>query len=171
LIEEGLNETLGAERRREPVDLTLYEFLKFLHVLMAVVAVGFNATYGIWLSRLPKAPEHAAFVLGGVKILDDRYANPAYGLLMLLGSAMVFGGDLSFTTFWIGASIVLYVALVVLAITLYSPVLRRQVALAEAGRVESDEYRQLTRRGGIVGGILMVIVVVIIFFMVTKPTF
>ncbi len=46
--------------------LGLYEVIKFFHVLLAIVAVGFNATYGIWLARAAKEPEHEAFTLGGV---------------------------------------------------------------------------------------------------------
>jgi uncharacterized membrane protein len=152
------------------VDLTLYSFLKFLHVLMAVVAVGFNASYGIWVSRLATAPEHAPFVLRGIKFLDDRFANPAYALLLILGLAMVWESGIPLSTLWISASLILYVALVVLAVAGYSPALRQQVALAEAGRIDSDEYRQVAKRGGIIGGILGVMVVVIIFLMVTKPT-
>jgi uncharacterized membrane protein len=153
------------------MNLTLYSFLKFLHVLMAVVAVGFNASYGIWLARAAREPEHAAHVLRGIKILDERFANPAYLLLLVLGMAMVWESGIGFSTFWIAASLVLYVVLVALAVGGYTPALRRQVELAEAGHVGSDEYRQVAKRGGVIGGILGAIVVVIIFFMVTKPTF
>jgi uncharacterized membrane protein len=152
------------------VNLTLYSFLKFLHVLMAIVAVGFNASYGIWLARVAREPEHALHVLQGIRVLDERFANPAYGLLLLLGLAMVWESGIPFSTFWIAGSLVLYVVLVAVAITLYSPALRKQVTLAEAGRVGTEEYRAVAKRGGIVGGLLSVIVVVIIFFMVTKPT-
>jgi uncharacterized membrane protein len=152
------------------VNLTLYSFLKFLHVLMAVVAVGFNASYGIWLARAAKEPEHAAHVLRGVKILDDRFANPAYALLLVLGLAMVWESGIPLSTFWIAASLVLYVVLVVIAVAGYTPALRQQVALAEAGRIDTDEYRQVARRSGVIGGILAVAVVVIIFLMVVKPT-
>jgi uncharacterized membrane protein len=157
-------------RKKLTMNLTLYSFLKFLHVLLAVVAVGFNASYGIWLARVAREPAHATFVLRGIKVLDDRFANPAYALLLVLGLAMVWQAGIPFSTFWIAASLVLYVVLVVLAIVGYSPALRQQVALAEAGRMDSDEYRQVAKRGGMIGGILGVIVVVIIFFMVTKPT-
>jgi len=153
------------------VNLTLYSLLKFLHVLLAVVAVGFNASYGIWLARAAREPEHAAHVLRGIRFLDDRIANPAYGLLLLLGLAMVWESGIPFSTFWIAASLVLYGLLVIVAVAGYSPALRQQVALAEAGRVDSDEYHRVARRGGVTGGVLGVIVVVIIFFMVTKPTF
>lgn len=152
------------------MNLTLYSFLKFLHVLMAVVAVGFNASYGIWLARAAKEPEHAAHVLRGIKILDDRFANPAYGLLLVLGLAMVWEAGIPLSTFWIAASLVLYVVLVAIAVIGYTPALRQQVALAEAGRVDTDEYRKVARRSGVIGGILAVAVVVIIFLMVVKPT-
>src|SRR5919106_1375828 len=92
------------------------------------------------------------------KVLDDRFANPAYGLLLLLGLAMVWESGIPFSTFWIAASLVLYVVIVVIATTMYSPTLRRQVALAEAGQVGSPEYRAVARRGGMVGVLLSVIV-------------
>ena len=38
--------------------MSLYSVLKFFHVLLAIVAVGFNASYGIWLARAAKEPEH-----------------------------------------------------------------------------------------------------------------
>ena len=152
------------------MDLTLYSFLKFLHVMMAIVAVGFNASYGIWLARAAREPEHAAHVLRGVRFLDDRFATPAYVLLLVLGMAMVWESGISFGTFWIAASLVLYVVLVGLAVGGYTPALRRQVELADAGRIGSDEYREVARRGGVLGGVLAAIVLVIIFFMVTKPT-
>ena len=152
------------------MDLTLYSFLKFLHVLMAVVAVGFNASYGIWLARAAREPEHAAHVLRGIRFLDDRFATPAYVMLLVLGMAMVWESGIPFSTFWIAASLVLYVLLVALAVGIYTPTLRRQVGLAEAGRVGSDEYRQVAQRGAALGGVSGAIVLVIIFFMVTKPT-
>jgi uncharacterized membrane protein len=152
------------------MSLTLYSFMKFLHVLLVVIAVGFNASYGIWIARAAREPEHMAHVLRGIKILDDRFANPAYVLILLLGLAMVWESGIPFSTLWIATSLVLYVVLVALAVAGYTPALRRQVALAEEGRVDSDEYRQVARRGATIGGILGVIVVIIIFLMVTKPT-
>lgn len=150
--------------------MTLYGFLKFLHILMAIIAVGFNASYGIWLARAAKEPEHAPHVLRGIKVLDDRFANPAYGLLLVLGIAMVIVGDLSFQTFWISASLALYVIVVLVAVVGFTPALRAQIALAEAGRIDSDEYRHIAKRGGAIGGALAVLVVIIVFMMVTKPT-
>lgn len=150
--------------------MTLYEFLKFVHVLLAIVAVGFNASYGIWIARAAKEPEHELHVLKGVKFLDDRIANPAYGLLLVVGIALVVVGDWDFTAFWILASLILYFVTTAVAALLYSPTLRRQIALLEAGRGRGDQYAALSKRAGALGGLLGLLVVSIVFLMVTKPT-
>jgi uncharacterized membrane protein len=108
--------------------------------------------------------------LRGIKFLDDRFATPAYILLLLTGFALIGIGAIPRTTFWILAALVLYVAIVVGGMVFYSPSLRGQVALAEAGRSDSQEYRRLTQRGTAVGAILIGIVFLIEFLMVTKPT-
>src|SRR3989304_370722 len=59
-----------------------YLLLKWLHVLAAIVAVGSNVTYGIWIARASRSPEALPFTLRGIKLIDDRVANPAYGLLL-----------------------------------------------------------------------------------------
>jgi uncharacterized membrane protein len=150
--------------------MTLYVLLKYLHVLLAIVAIGFNASYGVWLSRVRKEPEHALHVLRGVKLLDDRFANPAYGLLLVTGVILMAVGGIPFTTFWIALALALYVVLVVIGLVLYTPTLRRQIAALESSGPGSPEYLQLSRRGTILGIGLAVIVLLIEFVMVVKPT-
>jgi uncharacterized membrane protein len=149
--------------------LTTYTFFKFLHVLLAIVAVGFNAAYGVLLARAAREPEHVGHVLRTVKVLDDRFANPAYALLLVTGLVMVFVGDVDLTQFWLATAIGLYLLAVILGIFVYSPTLRSQIRVVEAGGVETEEFRRLSSRGAIVGGILAAIVVTIVFLMVTKP--
>jgi len=36
--------------------MSLFVIVKFLHVLLAIIAVGFNATYGVWLARVAREP-------------------------------------------------------------------------------------------------------------------
>jgi uncharacterized membrane protein len=147
-----------------------YEVIKFFHVLLAIVAVGFNATYGIWLARAAKEPVHEGFALRGVKLLDDRFANPAYGLLLVTGLLMVWVGDLELTQFWILAALVLYAVAIGVGLFVYTPTLREQVALLERSGPDSVELRTLSRRGATVGTLLAIDVIVIVFLMVTKPT-
>jgi hypothetical protein len=48
--------------------MILYSWLKFIHVFLAIGAVGFNASYGVWLSRSVRDPEHELNVLKGIKV-------------------------------------------------------------------------------------------------------
>ena len=148
--------------------LTTYTFFKFMHVLLAIIAVGFNASYGIWLARAAREPEHQAHVLRGIKVLDDRFANPAYALLLVTGLVMVWVGDLELTQFWLAGGLTLYVVAVVLGLFVYTPTLRRQIQALQTG--DAAELQRLSARGTAVGAALSVDVVVIVFLMVTKPT-
>lgn len=150
--------------------MSLYPYLKLIHVLLAIMAVGFNASYGILLARAAKEPEHQSHVLRTVKVLDDRFANPAYGFLFLTGLAMVAISPLSFTTFWISTAIGLWLVLGFVAFFGYSPTLRRQIDLIESGQGASEEFQLLAKRGQVVGIVLGVIVLTIVYLMVVKPT-
>jgi uncharacterized membrane protein len=147
-----------------------YEVLKFFHVLFAIVAVGFNASYGIWLARAARERDHEAFALRGVKLLDDRFANPAYGLLLVTGLLMVWVGDLDLSQFWLLTALVLYALAVGLGLFLYTPTLRDQIRVLATTGPDSAEFVSLSKRGTTVGIVLAIDVIVIVFLMVTKPT-
>lgn len=149
--------------------MTLYVFLKFLHILLAIAAVGANITYGVWLTRAGREPQHLAYVLRGVKILDDRVANPSFGLLLVTGLAMLYTGKIPWTTPWLLSSLVLYAAVIALGLFGYTPLLRKQIATLERAGPQSPEYKRLAARGTGLGIVLAVVVVVIVFFMATKP--
>ena len=55
--------------------MTWYSLLKFVHVLLAITAVGSNITYAAWNIRGAMEPQHLSFALRGVKFLDNL--NPA----------------------------------------------------------------------------------------------
>jgi hypothetical protein len=42
--------------------MTFYVVLKFVHVLLAIIAVGANITYGMWLGRAAREPAHLEHV-------------------------------------------------------------------------------------------------------------
>ncbi len=150
--------------------MSTYELLKFLHVLLAIIAVGFNASYGVWLSRAAREPGQLPYVLDNIKFLDSRFANPAYVLLLVTGIALVLVGDIGFGTLWISAAMGLYVVMVVVASVGYAPALRRQMALASGGGTGSAEFAGVSRRATVFGIVTSVLVVTIVFLMVTKPT-
>lgn len=147
----------------------LYLILKWLHILLAITALGANITYSFWIIRATRNPEALSFTLRGIKLLDDRIANPAYGFLLITGIAMVLVSPLSFATPWISVSIALFVAVILVAAIGYTPTLRKQIELAESVGPDSSEYLAVARRGTILGIVLGILVVAITYFMVTKP--
>src|SRR5918911_1457484 len=87
----------------------------------------------IWLMRSQRGPKELTdFALRGVKFLDDRIANPAYGLLLVTGLIMVFIGPWTLTTRWIDAALILWGILVLLAALGYTPALRNQINTLES---------------------------------------
>lgn len=139
-------------------------------MLLAIVAVGFNASYGIWLARSANAPLAAqSHVLRTIKFLDDRVANPAYGLLLITGFIMTLSAGIPFSRLWIAAAIGLWLVLLFVGLGIYTPTVRDQIRVLESEGPGSDEYQRLAARGRNVGIVLGIIVVVIVFLMVTKP--
>lgn len=148
----------------------LYTTLKFFHVLLAIVAVGFNASYGVLLARAAREPEHELHVLRTVKTLDDRFANPAYALLLVTGVGMVLLSPLELTTLCILVALVLYAVVVVLGLAIYTPTLRRQIDVLERVGPSSVEYRTLAARARAIGIVLAIVTIAIVALMVFKPT-
>jgi uncharacterized membrane protein len=149
-----------------------YTLVKFLHIFFAIVAVGFNATYALWLVRAQRDPDHLDFALRGVKLLDDYFANPAYLLLLVSGVVMVLiAGYPLFSTFWLLAALILWVAAVAVGYLLYTPTLSRQIRVLAASGAKSADFQTLATRGTILGIGLAVIVLLILALMVFKPTF
>jgi uncharacterized membrane protein len=146
-----------------------YPWLKTLHILFAIVAVGLNISYGIWQVRAAREPEHTGYALRGIKFLDDRVANPSYGGLLIVGVLLVLLGPWEFTQFWVYGALVLYAALAVIAFGFYSPTLKRQIAAYEASGAASPEFVALGARSRAIGIVLGIIVVAIIVLMVVKP--
>ena len=146
-----------------------YTLLKFIHIAAAITAVGSNITYGVWNALAGRQPAHTSFMLKGIKFLDDRIANPSYGVLFLTGLLMVFVGHWSIASLWIIVAIVLFVAVAVIGFGVFSPLLNDQIRLADAGETSSPEFARLSRRSRMLGPILGIVVIGILVMMVFKP--
>ena len=148
----------------------VYTLLLFVHIASAITAVGANITYGLWNVFAAREPQHLGFVLKSLRFLDNRIANPAYGVLFLTGLAMIFIGHWSITSLWIIVAVVLFVAVAVLGFGVFTPLLNNQIRLVEAGETASAEFTRLANRSRMLGPILGVIVILILAMMVFKPT-
>jgi uncharacterized membrane protein len=148
--------------------MSWYNLLKFVHVLLAITAVGSNITYAAWNARGAMEPQHLAFALRGIKFLDNRVANPAYGLLLVTGLILVAVGNLGLRG-WIIAALILFVILIVIAVGFYSRVTNRQIEVLESAGESSPVYQQLAGQARLYGIISLVIALLIVFTMVVKP--
>ncbi|TME49035.1 MAG: DUF2269 family protein [Chloroflexi bacterium] len=135
-----------------------------------MTAVGSNITYGVWNVRAQSNPAQLGFALKGIKFIDDRIANPAYGVLVVTGLLLVFVNRWPVGSLWIVLALILFAALAVLAFRVYSPLLRNQIKLVDAGDTTSPEFERLSRRSAMVGPILGLLAVLILILMVFKPT-
>jgi uncharacterized membrane protein len=118
----------------------LYLLLKWVHVLAAIVAVGSNVTYGIWVAHASRNPEVLPFTLRGIQLIDNRIANPAYGLLLVTGLLMVFAIRLPLTTPWLLTAFVFYIFVVLVGLLGYTPTLRRQIQILDSEGFQSPNY-------------------------------
>jgi len=84
--------------------------LRFAHVLLAMIAVGANLTYALWLRIGERDPEHLAYTIRGIRAIDRRVANPAYALLLVTGLAMVVFSGVPLAQGWLVVALALYVA-------------------------------------------------------------
>jgi len=148
----------------------LYLSLKLIHILLAIAAVGANLTYAVWYYRANKYPEFAAVALRGIKLIDDRIANPAYGLLLPVGALMVWVGHLGFGTRWISWAMGLWVLLVLAGVLGFTPTLKRQIAEVDRSGAASPQSQALAGRANAWAAVLGVIVLAILVLMVFKPT-
>ena len=147
--------------------MSWYLLVKFIHVLLAITAVGSNITYGVWNAVAAREPAHLPFTLKGISFIDRRVANPAYGLLLITGLILVaiqWGWQ-----GWIVTGLILFVLLIVVAVGFYSRALRQQIQVLETQGPTSAAYKRLEGQSRLYGSISGVIALAIVFVMVVKP--
>jgi uncharacterized membrane protein len=149
--------------------VSLFIFLKLVHILSAITALGANLTYPFWLRRASRDRDRVLDTIDAIRQLDRRVANPAYGLAFVTGAGMILTGVYSFQTFWIASAIILFVLVAILGITVYAPAVRRQRAEAERD-ITSAAYEAAARRQTTIGVVVTLMAVAIVVLMVTKPT-
>ena len=146
--------------------LALLPYLKWLHILSAIAALGANFTYPIWTRLAAKDPASTRFTLHGIEAVE-KLANAGYALLLITGIAMLLVGGIPWTTPWVLSGIILFVIVGAIAGTLYVPAQRKQFALAD--NPTSAEYKAAEERTSRIGILVILLVVLIEFLMTVKP--
>src|SRR4030042_2894934 len=120
--------------------------VKWLHVLAAIVAVGANLTYRIWLGRASQEPKVLPFVLGTIRLIDRRVANPCYAIVLVTGLILALTVSIPLTTPWLLTSISLYALAASLGIFAYAPVAKRQREILAFDGVEAADYKSAAQK-------------------------
>jgi uncharacterized membrane protein len=147
----------------------MYHALVLLHVLCAIVAIGYNASYAVWLARGSVQRENLVFALRGIKFMDDRVANPCYIVLVLSGIGLVILSGRSWHQLWIEAALGLVVVFAVIGIAGYTPALARQIRVLEVAGPDAPEYKAANARQTALGIVTTVIAITIVSLMVFRP--
>ena len=150
--------------------ITLYAILKSVHILMAIMALGANLSYPLWLYIGHKNDKNLPFALKGIQMLDDYMANPAYILSLFTGLGLCWYMHLNpLSVFWLWGSLILYALAAGTGIGVYSPLLKKQIALLETAGKDSHSYQQVHKKGIYTGVFIFILALGIILLMVAKP--
>jgi uncharacterized membrane protein len=149
-------------------------FLLVLHVLGAIIALGFSLSYGLWVRRgEADGVQGRAFALRTISWIDRRVTTPAFIAQLITGLLLVATLDWDLLRrAWLEVSLAIYVLLTALAIGVYAPAFRRQREIAEriaAGEGDEAEYELAAAKGTAMGVVVTALTLVIVVLMVWKP--
>jgi uncharacterized membrane protein len=155
------------------VDTNLYEFVFALHILAVVIGFGGMFISGFYGMEAAKRPgrEGLAVAETTMKVTSliptmAVYSVPILGILLILLSDDTW----KFSEAWVGISILLYIVLLVLAIAVQVPNIRKMNALrAGAEGAQPLEMQKLAKTAASVGGVVNILWVIVLFLMVFKP--
>src|SRR5262245_52051268 len=117
----------------------LYITLKFVHILLAIVAVGFTTSFGLISARAAKAGDREMIYALKTIALMSSIAHACYILLLVTGVWMIWvvGYPYSFT--WIYLSLILFtVAFLAGSFMMVPSVKRRIKILGERGSSDPE---------------------------------
>jgi len=149
----------------------LYNTLKFLHILLAILAVGFVMTFGLILSRAEKADtdgRELKFALQTVGFMS-MIANICFVLLVIVGVGLVQLGGFTWAPMWIHGSAGLFLIAFSIGIFILGPIGKRRLAILQSRGPSDPEFIKLSKRSAILGALAGLITLVIIWLMVAKP--
>lgn len=150
----------------------MYEWLKAIHVLMAIIWVGGGFTTQILVSRLRKDPVRMVKTAQDVEWMGNRVFLPASLLLLALGLWMVLGFEIwEITDTWILIGLGGIVATIITGAGYLGPQIKKINAEVEQKGVEDPGVAAKIERLFVVSRIDLVVLTLVVIDMVVKPDF
>ena len=145
-----------------------YLLLKFLHILIAILALGTSAGLGIALEFYGRQPVHGPFLLRVIRRMVAFFVLPGYVLMLVTGLWMV-SISWPLTTRWVQEALAGW-AVGVAVLAEFLVVLGRQLRMLETDGPGTRSYQRVSLVGRALGAGLGLVVVFILYLMVFKPT-
>ncbi len=153
-----------------PGDLSAYNIVKFLHILLAIVWLG-GAILLQMLARpalASRLPGRAAEFSGEVENIGKKVFTPISILILLLGLYLVQDGNWGFGSFWVSASILGLLISVAAGAGYLGPQFGKLGGLIKAEGDDSPAVREKIATILKVARMDIALLVLIVFLMVTK---
>jgi uncharacterized membrane protein len=147
--------------------MSQYLLLKFIHILVAILALGTSAGLSIALEFYGSHPTHGPFLLRAIGRIVAFVVLPGYVLMLVTGLWMV-NMAWPLTTGWIQRAMVLW-AVGIAGLAIFLAVFRKQRRVLEAEGPSSASYKRVSLLGRGLGGGLGLVVIMILYLMVFKP--
>ncbi len=155
------------------VDTVLYKLVLVLHLLTVIVGFGGMFVAGFYgnEARSRPGPEGLAVAETTLKVTSMAptmavYTVPILGILLILLSDDTW----KFSEAWISLSLLLYIVLVALAVTVQVPAIRKMVAMRSgADGAQPLQMQAEGKKVATVSGIVNLLWVAILLLMVFKP--
>jgi uncharacterized membrane protein len=149
--------------------LSVYLVVKFVHILVAIIAVGSSAGSSLWLRLAIQSPSHLAFALRSAKRLDELVTRP--GLIVMAATGLWMAATRwSLSLLWIRSALILVVIVLVLLYAVVGPLLARLIRVTDIEGFATPAWKRSDRLFEVFGGGAGLILVVIVWLMVTKPS-
>ena len=149
--------------------MSVYLVVKFVHVLVAIVAVGSSAGSSLWLRLAMRNPPHLPFALRSAKFLDEFLTRPGLIVLLITGFWMA-TTHWSLALFWVRGALILLAIVLLLLYVVVGPLLARLIRVAETEGRASPRWQRSELLFELVGSGSGLLIIVIVWLMVTKPS-
>jgi uncharacterized membrane protein len=149
----------------------LYNVLKFVHILLAIIAIGFTSAFGLIIGRAAKAGgdgREMLYALRAIRLMVT-IAHGCFVLLLLTGLWMIWEVGFPFSFKWIYWSLILFAIALGTGVFVMAPSVTRRIEILSSRGPSDPEFIALSKRAATLGPILSVIALIIIWLMVAKP--